>query len=757
MKRHIFLGHLKLTAIVVFCFVITTSIFGRTNISLTGKVLDSETGAPVTDARVRVLNSSYEIMSGSDGEYYFDHLPPGEYRISGKAPGYEDSRNIRIDIKEDVTVRKNIYLERKVYYLGKIMVRDSRKEVSVNNSEVIFREDIEKSGARDLSELLDDVTGLIVQKSGSDGPARVKIRGSSSDQVLVLVDGNKINPSGSGAADMNSIPLSMVQEVEVYKGGMSAEFGPDALGGVVNIITRKSNFAEKLSVENEGIMGSWGQRKYNIAMSDLLSSEKFTSRFGYSFGQTDGDFDYVYVQQPALKVYEGTRRNNHFEEYNYFGTGSFRLNRSIELNFTGQIYDSERGLPGPVSQPTLFAHAQDRRRLLNITLSNNKGRDNQTRLDAGFSRFEQEFADDSTAFNYHGKYLNDIFTSRISQNISPFKNNNIKAGTEFRRDILYHDDIARPNISMGRTVRDNIAVYFIGEQLIEFRDEWIVESMVLRGAIRYDHTSTNKDSTSFMDTTTSNRVDYFSPNIGVSITAGDRINAVFRANYGKSFRLPSINALFWKGDVRAHGNPGLKPERSEHSEAGIEVGGDFDWIRFSAGVTYFHSSVKDLIIWAPRSGVWQPVNEERALITGHEDFVEVELFGDRVRLKYQNTITNGINKSDDHTVNGKALVFYPHYTTGFTAGLKLGAFRAEYNVRLVDLAYTLRSNNKWYSGYRVDDLNIGFNFNLSRYWQVDLSYRAGNLWDEEYVLMTHYPMSGREHSAAVKITYGIKD
>jgi len=79
-----------------------------------------------------------------------------------------------------------------------------------------------------------------------------------------------------------------------------------------------------------------------------------------------------------------------------------------------------------------------------------------------------------------------------------------------------------------------------------------------------------------------------------------------------------------------------------------------------------------------------------------------------------------------------------------------------YNIRLVDKRYSLANNEKYYDAYRLDDLTLGARLNLNHLWRCSLEYRINNLHDEDYVLITHYPMPGREWEVGFKISYGIE-
>jgi outer membrane cobalamin receptor len=120
---------------------------------------------------------------------------------------------------------------------------------------VITREDIERRRAQTVEEVLRDVPGVNVQSSGGFPGVftQVRIRGANPDQSVVLVDGARVNDLFLGGAfDFGLVPLDNVERIEVVRGGASALYGSDAIGGVINIITRKGDGKPRLTVCGEG-------------------------------------------------------------------------------------------------------------------------------------------------------------------------------------------------------------------------------------------------------------------------------------------------------------------------------------------------------------------------------------------------------------------------------------------------------------------------------------------------------------------------
>ena len=378
-------------------------------------------------------------------------------------------------------------------------------------------------------------------------------------------------------------------------------------------------------------------------------------------------------------------------------------------------------------------------------------------ISAGYSRFQQHFIDDdsSSAYKFNSEFINEIYLFESDLRLSLWTGSKTRYSTKFQHEYLNHADNQRPNMSMGHSERNNLSAMFSMEQQIDISSLKIFNLVVLDASARYNYAKTEKDSTSFQDTVRTNSVSDWTPKVGLALSGGSKISYIFRTSYGRSFRLPGINALFWKGDVQSTGNPGLKPEKSEHSEAGAEIQWKRGIIDISAGATYYHSSITDLVVWAQNSqGIWVPKNLARAQITGHEDFVRINFFDKKLIFEYQNCITTALNKVAEENSYNKSLTFSPGYTTGLSLKINLAPLYGAYQVRLVDDAYTNAANTRSYPSYRLDNARLGLKLEIAKHWQFTTEARADNINDHNYVLIAHYPMTGRERSFHIGLSYG---
>jgi vitamin B12 transporter len=168
-----------------------------------------------------------------------------------------------------------------------IIVTATRTEIPLRDAlipvSVISREDIELSLASDLAELLRFQAGIDLGRNGGPGQATsIFIRGTESNHTLVLLDGVRINPGTLGGAAIQHIAPELIERIEIVKGARSALFGTDAIGGVVNIITRRDKDAY---FESSAGMGSFNTQ------SVLVSVGNHGERGGFGFTANRQDTD----------------------------------------------------------------------------------------------------------------------------------------------------------------------------------------------------------------------------------------------------------------------------------------------------------------------------------------------------------------------------------------------------------------------------------------------------------------------------------
>jgi outer membrane receptor for ferrienterochelin and colicins len=211
-----------------------------------GRVVGGD-GRAIADAEVVITGAAQRRSSRSDraGAWRIDSLDAGRHSVVIRKDGYVASRSF-VDVVPGDSVVIETRLERSLTALDAIVVTAARREQRLADvpveTELITRADIERTGATDLGTVLVERTGVEVD-GGTPAGAGVQMRGFDSRRVLVLIDGQPLTGRVAGHFDLSRLPASMVERVEIVKGPQSTLYGSEALGGVVNVITRRADRA----------------------------------------------------------------------------------------------------------------------------------------------------------------------------------------------------------------------------------------------------------------------------------------------------------------------------------------------------------------------------------------------------------------------------------------------------------------------------------------------------------------------------------
>lgn len=208
---------------------------------LEGRVVEAGSGEGIAGVEMRVTGPvECAALSDADGAWRLGPLAPGRYALHAEHLGFA-SRTRDVSVPRDGDSPVRISLSPSPLPLDAVVVTAGRRRQrladAVVATELITAPEIRETGSSDLSSVLTERTGLELQ-GGHPAGAGVMIQGMGSERVLILLDGQPFIGRISGTTDVSRIPTSMIERVEVVKGPQSTLYGSEAMGGVVNVITR---------------------------------------------------------------------------------------------------------------------------------------------------------------------------------------------------------------------------------------------------------------------------------------------------------------------------------------------------------------------------------------------------------------------------------------------------------------------------------------------------------------------------------------
>ena len=577
---------------------------------------------------------------------------------------------------------------------------------SVASVEVITEEEIEMAQANNLADILSSVSGLEISDYGNVGGIKaISIRGSSPEQVLVMIDGRPANDPQTGKIDLGLIPASIIEKVEIYRGPASAIYGANALGGVVNIITKKGKGDSKYAVNVNA--GTYGAQDYEASYQG--SNDDLNYYFSGNYFTNDGD-----------------RENSQLEEIGFLGKVIHQLDQQTDLGLTLRYHDYNRGLPGSIDYPS--PEAIQKNRNINLDLTWQKKEEDKDINVNGFYSFQRVFFDNPGMWGHTGPSIHKGNSMGLSFDITDYNFTLGDDDSESQHILTYGGEVKNDMVdSTDLGERDSVSGALFIQDVWQPAD---MDDLKITAGIRCDYNQIYGSQ--------------LNPRVGLSYRLQDELN--FHASIGKAYRAPNFSDLYWPADAYVAGNPDLIPETAWAYEAGLRYmseEGDF-----TGELNIYRKNVENLINWAAGdNGIWIPSNIGTARIDGIEVLLEKDL-GDHLRANLGYTYLNAVDLNTDAQLK-------PHYKYNFGVGYygETGDKKDEYYVKLDGYAVTERPNDL--PNYCLIDLNIGKELTIAKKdgQKFNLNFSVKNILDQQPEMTSGFPINGRTYTAGISIEF----
>lgn len=473
--------------------------------------------------------------------------------------------------------------------------------------------DIDESPAQSVGELLANEPGVDWRTRGNYGGAseEIHIRGMGADGTQVMVNGVVLNSPSFGSADVSQVPLNSIDRVEVVKGPGSVLYGSGAMGGTVYVITKRPD---------RDMMAAAAEVGYGTEATYKLSAEQgmFVSN----------DFGY-YVTASRMET-DGFRENSDLEHTDVSLNLVYDKGDQLDISLYGDYINRDYGLPGPKPPEGTMDYYIGSTKMYNSESASlvNRGADENYRSTLEVKGSPSEWLDlrlkadysvlesyNSTWYAWSGSGEETTVTNTIKgieANVYMLPTSWLKGiiGTEYR-DFDYENE--QQNLDMDGNAIAGFTSY--GEHDVYTQGSFAeihvtpIQMMKLVGGFRYeDHSRFGDESI---------------PRIGLVLNPLE--NTTLKVNYGKHFKAPTMNDLFWPDDGYAKGNPDLKPETGWHTDVTVEQSLLQD--RAFVSLSYFNWDLTDKIDWAenpdestgvPGWNYWTPSNISSYMAKGIE-------------------------------------------------------------------------------------------------------------------------------------------
>jgi vitamin B12 transporter len=600
--------------------------------------------------------------------------------------------------------------------LPSVFVTATRTETPLDqvttSATVITAKEIEAQQAETVLEVLRNVPGVDVVQSGSRGTnTSVFIRGAEADQVLVLIDGVEVNTTTAGTFNFAHLTTENIERIEIIRGAGGTLYGSQAIGGVINIITKRGRGPAEFGFSAEGGNGSTHRQTLN------LSGE--VGGLGYSFSgariesdgfrpfnddyrnlAASGRLDYKFTEDARLKgIFRFNKTDaGQFNSNNFVPGGRDPNSREAVTQYLGKVEWEQRILkewdyriagsffkehikdtddPDPLDDCQFFGSPCDSR----------------TR-----SRFRPQISSAEFQTNYRlGEWSTTTFGTEFKRR---------KASTSSSSDGIPLGDINKALRNIGYYAQEQVKL--LGDRLI-----------IVPGVRLDDHQTFGTE---------------WSPSISSSYLFR-QTGTKLKTGYAEGFKAPTLNELFFPPGFgcAAFGNPNLGPEKSWEINAGVEQTALSD--RVQLGATFFHREVSDLIATGPTPDPTDPAfcvraeNLGRARFDGVESSIDVRLFS---------FLSVGANYTylDWNTADGQ-LLRRPRHRGNVNMNYNYERFRINLDANIVgrrDDIDSVTGGNIKKPGYVRFDLAGSYRLpvKLALVHDVSLFGKIENLFDKKY-------------------------
>jgi vitamin B12 transporter len=556
---------------------------------------------------------------------------------------------------------------------------------------VIGADEIARAGAQSVAELLARQPGVeIVQNGGPGAVSGVFLRGANRGQTLVLIDGVRIASSSAGSTSLEAIPLDQIDRIEILRGPASSLYGADAIGGVVQVFTRRGTGA--VAGSGSASVGTYGTWDVKGGVSGTAGPVQFAlqaaAKASNGFSTITNPANFLFNSDPDGYSNRSVAANAGFAVAPGQDLSAQFFRSRLDNQFDG----------GPDFDDSTITVAEtwqvaSRNRLASYWVS---------RLSAGAG-----IDDSQTETAYGSSSFKTTQRQYAWQNEFALPAGALTAGVERREEHVATD------AGFATTRRDTNSLFGI----YQLR----VDAHALQANLRRD------DSSQYGGKTTGAFAWGYSFAPSLRVTAG----------YATGFKAPSFNDLYYPGFA----NPDLVPETSKNLEAGAYWNGSIEGASVEARAIVYRNRVTQLIVFQCDADFsCAPHNVDRATLAG-------VTLGLDARAGNGATVTASLDlQSPEDDVTGKLLPRRARRHGALTAGYPLGPARLGVELIGSSLRYDDPANVLEMGGYAI--------VNVTAEWAVvpgvTLFARANNVFDKNYELAGGYATGGATVSAGVR-------
>jgi outer membrane cobalamin receptor len=637
----------------------------------------------------------------------------------------------------------------RTYPMEEVVVTATRTPLSSFRSpsriSVLTHESLDNANGTTLGDLIRNTPGVVVREYGVGGALQTaSFRGMAGEQTLVMLDGVPVNNLQLGLADLSMIPTDQIERIEITRGGGSALYGANAVGGVINILTHAPSHTPGNSIE--GSSGSFGTSRFTFR-SSVLPGDEWSLTAGGSTETGSGGYPFEFRQGGVEK--EAIRTNSDHRSYDLFLKSDWYPASGPRATFLLSYATLDRGTPGPFAPGVPQGSARQADDQVQAIGSVAADMGDRTKLLVS--------GDVQGAYEHYEEFLSlfpaDNYYRNLAFGLRPQLRYALSPAAALLLELELGRAVAAGNALAEDKSQTHSAVSLSSEVRTDSAQAGI--SLSLFPSLRYDHVPGVEDS--------------WSPKLGINIRtspagrgAGSAVWVTLHSTVGRDFRPPTFNELYYAG-AGGRGNPTLLPEHSLGFDAGltfdVPVAGDQE-----LDATYYSIATDNRIFWLPAGSQfnWSPVNIGRTTSTGVEleyrwilPGRSIELTGNYSALYARKKFSSG---PGDPTYD-KQLVYVPLETGAVGALVRIPLRDRTFKEIFFRLGgeylgdrYTVEDNTIALPEYFLLSGNAGMQVELPGGVRARVMVELNNIANESYEVIPAYPMPLRSHTVSISLT-----
>lgn len=717
----------------------STAVAARADIAQTisGTVVD-ENGDPLAGATLVVDGTNIAAGTNYNGEFSLELRSLDARVVTVSFVGYT---TLQVEVAKQQQSTINVALEVSPYAVDEVVVTGSRIERPLKETPVITRvissERISQVNPVDFASLLQyELPGIQISYNSMSKLQEITYQGVGSEYIVFLIDGERI--AGEGAdqnIDFNRINIADIDRIEVVRGAASTLYGSNALGGVINIITKSANrpFTANVSARYAGENGQ------NYSASVGAKQNRFSSyttigyrqRDSYTIEDTDGQTTTTVeadgtVSSSDASAYSMTILG--YEVYDASQKFGYAFTDNLSAAVKATYYNNTRALAEGDKNYDIYKDIT-----VTPTLKYLIDENNQIDLAYTYDVYDKD-QDYFEAGYVTTDYRNILHIGRANYS-SKFDKHTLSAGVEYEHEYLKHYMLA----DSGSVTRSSISMYVQNDY--KFSDKFNVVAG-LRGdyEAEYDLNLTPKVSAMYRPVE----------------------ELTLRANYAMGYRSPSLKELYQEYDMGGlgwfylYGNEDLTPENSTQ----YSLSAEYSKVGFNSSITAYHNRFKDKItLQTTADGLnYQYVNADNAKTTG------VELIA---RYKTNNgwSVMGSYSFIDDYeevdgynisTVRPHSITFNCTYARKIGSVVGSAAFNGQWSSAMDVYTRSTDDDGNYYYYYNSYDSRTICSLNLGAQLPrgINIGFTIDNLLDLEdsaYEYGTQTPQTGISYVLSLSI------